>query len=393
MLYFNCNNWGNIPDRNHHIHRFRPAAAPRETQNQEEIIMKKRFVSSVLVVAMLLTVLTGMTFATDGSWICHPDFTVSERPICPPVDCWHPVPPISGVRPCLPPCDGSHFWPPFHCNILSVTATAGVGGYITPSGTTFVKAGTVMTYYIIPASGYEIAAVYVNGVNWGNASTITFPVTGDTTISAIFSKGGSFIDGDYSKTPSKGAFYDTALELAAYSQPFYADVAPEAWYYKNITWLWNRGLVDTQTNFYPEAIATRDCIVDWIWRMEGRPVTRNFAFSDTTEMSAIWAGANHVVYGYDDNTFRPNESLNREQLTAVLYRYCLYNDIELVARGDLSVFSDAGEVSEWAAEAMSWAVGVGILEGRADGTLDPQGTATRAELAAMLNRMSLYFGL
>jgi len=356
--------------------------------------MKKRFITLVLAAAMVLCMLSGMTFATNGSWIGEPV-----------VPCWPCFPPIDCNYPCQPPCNGEHYWPPYIYDTCAVTASADWGGYITPSGTTFVKPGTVMTYYIIPASGHEIAAVYVNGVNWGNSPAISIHITGNTTISAFFTNNdsftnggsfitnGSFITGDYNKTPAKESFYDTAMEMAGMSQPFYADVKTTSWYYADLTWLWIRGLTDAGTNFYPDALTTRGCIVEWIWRMEGRPVTRNHSFTDTTAMSAIWGGANHVVYGYSEDTFGPNDYINREQLAAIIYRYGLYNDVNLNDRGDLSAFSDAAEVSDWAAEAMSWAVGTGIVEGRTDGTLDPKGTATRAEAAAMLHRASLYFGL
>ncbi len=90
--------------------------------------------------------------------------------------------------------------------------------------------------------------------------------------------------------------------------------------------------------------------------------------------------------GPGDGTFGPEESVTREQFAALLFRYALLKNLDLSARTDLNAFSDGGAVSDWAQDAMSWACAKGILTGRPSGELDPKGTATRAEAAAILMR-------
>ena len=79
--------------------------------------------------------------------------------------------------------------------------------------------------------------------------------------------------------------------------------------------------------------------------------------------------------------------MTREQIAAILYRYMRYLGLDVSASGDLSKFSDGGETSGWAEDAMKWAVGAGILTGKSGTILDPTGTASRAEVATMLQRL------
>ena len=90
--------------------------------------------------------------------------------------------------------------------------------------------------------------------------------------------------------------------------------------------------------------------------------------------------------GYGNNLFGTNDPVTREQLAAFFYRYAEYKGYDTEITGSLDRFADKDDISEWAQEAMAWAVGYGIFEGRDNGMLDPQGNATRAEFAAMLHR-------
>ena len=84
--------------------------------------------------------------------------------------------------------------------------------------------------------------------------------------------------------------------------------------------------------------------------------------------------------------FAPNDTVTREQLATILYRYAETKGYDVTAEGDLSTFADGANTSSWAAEAMEWAVGSGLLSGKDGGKLDPTGTATRAEVATILMR-------
>ena len=126
--------------------------------------------------------------------------------------------------------------------------------------------------------------------------------------------------------------------------------------------------------------------------MAGSPaVTGENAFTDVEagswyEDAIIWAAANGIVEGYGDGTFFPDADVTREQMAAILYRYAEYAGLDVTGRGDLTAFPDGESVSAWAEENVSWAVAEGLLTGRDDGTLDPAGTATRAEIATILMR-------
>jgi hypothetical protein len=98
-----------------------------------------------------------------------------------------------------------------------------------------------------------------------------------------------------------------------------------------------------------------------------------------------WAVQNGVAAG-KGAAFDPNGPVTREQLALFLYNYAKYKGFLLSAPGELSVFTDAGQVSDWVEEAMRWAVGEGLFEGFGDGTLAPGGFATRAQVAAVLQR-------
>jgi hypothetical protein len=143
------------------------------------------------------------------------------------------------------------------------------------------------------------------------------------------------------------------------------------------------------TTFEPNGSATRAMVVTMLWRLAGEPET-DYAlnFTDVPEdiwytEAVRWAASEGIVTGYDEKTFAPENLVTREQLASILYRYA---QSESAADGELSAFTDAGDVSDWALDAMRWAVGTGILNGMGEGTLNPQGNATRAQVAAMFGR-------
>lgn len=101
-----------------------------------------------------------------------------------------------------------------------------------------------------------------------------------------------------------------------------------------------------------------------------------------------WAASKGIVKGYSDTVFAPNDTVTREQLATILYRYAESKGYDVSAKGDLTAFTDGAKTSSWAAEAMEWAVGSGLLTGKDGGKLDPTGTATRAEIATILMRFA-----
>ncbi|MBS6313721.1 MAG: InlB B-repeat-containing protein [Firmicutes bacterium] len=137
----------------------------------------------------------------------------------------------------------------------------------------------------------------------------------------------------------------------------------------------------------------RGMLVTILYRMENEPrCFGSAAFSDVKpgayyEKAVVWASQNNIVSGYTDGTFRPDAPVTREQLASILYRYTRYRGQDVSAAGTTSLtgYGDAQAVSNYALPAMRWACGMGILQG-ANGKLNPNGLATRAQLAAMLHR-------
>lgn len=133
---------------------------------------------------------------------------------------------------------------------------------------------------------------------------------------------------------------------------------------------------------------TRLMLAEALYSLSGSPViTGTNPFADATEASVIWAYENGITCGTSEAAFSPDDPITREQLAAMLYRYVQYTGQDTSQRGDTAKFTDAGEISDWAAEALSWATGVALINGMDDGTVLPKGTATRAEAAQILLNM------
>ena len=171
----------------------------------------------------------------------------------------------------------------------------------------------------------------------------------------------------------------------------FADVQNNAWYSDAIAYVYNKGIMNgTEKGFEPNATTTRAMLVTMLHRLENEPAVVFDKFTDVASgqwfSNAIaWAAANNIVNGYSDTQFAPNMEITREQLAAILYRFAQFKGYDVSIKGELNSFGDGAQVSDWAKEAMLWAVGVGIINGD-NGNLKPQGNATRAEVAIMLMR-------
>lgn len=190
---------------------------------------------------------------------------------------------------------------------------------------------------------------------------------------------------------------DDVTVSVGFTGPF-DDVAASDWFSAEVLRAYSAGLMSGtgERTFSPNVSATRAMLVTILHRLAGEPAASDGGFADVGEgayyASAVaWASTNGIVEGYEDGSFRPDEPITREQLAAVLYRYAVSRGCDVSATGDLSAYADAGSVSSWAADAMRWAVGAGIISGTANG-LEPQGTATRAQTAAMLVRFTDFVG-
>ena len=170
----------------------------------------------------------------------------------------------------------------------------------------------------------------------------------------------------------------------------FIDIAPDAWYKDAVQYAYDNGLMTgvSATEFAPEATTTRAMIVSILTRLEGVTSAQAAGFADVSDewyaTAVNWAANVGVVNGYEDNTFRPNAAITREQLAAILMNYASYKGQDVSARADLSNYTD--QPSIWATETMQWAVAEGLISGVTADQLQPQGNATRAQVAAILQR-------
>ena len=177
------------------------------------------------------------------------------------------------------------------------------------------------------------------------------------------------------------------------ANPF-TDVSEKNWFYGDVMFVYENGLIlgTSKALFSPHGTATRGMMATILWRMEGSPVPKGKnSFTDVEAgkwyADAItWAAENGIFAGYGKDKFGPDDPITREQLAAIFYRYADYKGYDLTVKGNPDTFKDADKITDYAKTAMQWAVGSGLVKGKSSNLLDPQGTATRAEIAAMLHR-------
>lgn len=166
------------------------------------------------------------------------------------------------------------------------------------------------------------------------------------------------------------------------------------WAEDAIRYVYERGLMNGMEAdlFLPDGEMTRAMLVTTLYRMEGSPKPGpDNPFTDVNSDAwytdaVLWASENGIVNGVDEDLFAPDASITREQLATMLLRYAEYKSYDTSGRSDLSDFTDADQIGGWAKEALSWANAAGLIYGRSENTIAPQGTATRAEIATILMR-------
>lgn len=176
------------------------------------------------------------------------------------------------------------------------------------------------------------------------------------------------------------------------AMPF-TDVNEGDWFYDVVLYAYDNGLMTgvSATEFAPNQTTTRGMIVSMLARLEGVTSAEDAGFADVAAndwyaTAVNWAASVGVVNGYEDDTFRPNAPITREQMAAILYNYADYKGYDVSARADLSDYADAADVSSWAEDVLSWANAEGLINGMTATTIDPQGATTRAQTAAMFER-------
>ena len=205
--------------------------------------------------------------------------------------------------------------------------------------------------------------------DYGNVKGIT---PGKVTISAII--------GEMELT------YEVTIKL-----PF-DDVNENDWFYNAVKYTYCNKIMSgfNGNTFSPSSKLTRGMLVTILHNMEGKPkVTGTSKFSDVQNKNmyyysaVLWASNNKIVNGYTNGKFGANDNITREQLAVMLSNYCKYKGKYKATNANYSKFSDSGKISGFAKTGMNWAVGNKIVNG-SNGKLNPQGTANRAEAAAMI---------
>ncbi len=242
---------------------------------------------------------------------------------------------------------------------------------------TAAKEGTTVTITPVPDAGYQVGTVSVTD-RFGQA--VAVDQHDDGTYTFVMPDGQVMVE-------------VTFLQGEAPDLPF-SDVTESDWFYDAVTYAYENGLMDGVGAglFAPNSETTRAQLVTILYRLSGQPApSGDSGFSDvetgTWYTDAVaWAAQNGIVNGVSDTQFVPGDDITREQLAVILYRYATYQGYDVSQRADLSGFVDAGTISTYAQEALSWANAQGLVLGFEDDSLRPQGTATRAQIAAVLMR-------
>lgn len=231
-------------------------------------------------------------------------------------------------------------------------------------------------------AGSVRAAVAVNAAD----DLTAWSLADDGSISAV---GGAYDAGQQTYA------FDVVNGVTAIARFPFTDVVAGTWYYGAAAYAYNNGLFAgmTPTTFAPNATMTRAMLVSVLWRLAGEPAPKApNTFVDVPDGAwytdaVTWAAENGVVSGIGGSRFDPSGFVTREQTAEILYNYAHSKGYDVSARADLTAFPDAASVSGWAEEALSWANAAGLINGTVrDGQtiLDPQGSASRAQVAMIL---------
>ncbi len=260
-------------------------------------------------------------------------------------------------------------------------------------------AGRTVTLTVTPDDGYVLNTLTVTDndgeeleLTKKDDGTYTFVMPkGKVTVSASFTKESSDMPGE---TPG-GEPGQTPGETPS-SLPF-TDVSSSDWFCGSVEYVFENGLMNgvSESSFDPDSNLTRSMITQILYNLEDRPSVSDSASDIYTDVASAswyadavgWATSCGIVNGYGNGVFGPEDPVTREQMAAILYNYAVFKGYDTTFGTDpLAGFLDSSDVSGWAADAMNWSVSSGLISGKGGGILDPSGTATRAEVAAIFAR-------
>ena len=276
--------------------------------------------------------------------------------------------------------------------------------------------GLVQTIIVRDSSGYD-ARVFIDGyitkgkaienLAVGHEITVTGLASYDNTFNAPegpFPRirirdradiicGTEVVDIPPAYVPPSGGGGGSSKDPATPNPDKFTDLDKNAWYYDDVVDVIKSGLMEgvSSTKFGPSMVVNRAMVVTILYRLSDEEFDGSASFPDVTEDSwydeaVAWAVDCGIVTGYDSGLFGPDDAVTREQVAVMFYRYWQYQKGENKT-GDLSGFSDADQIGDYAVEAMTWAVGMGLIQGRSSQILAPAAQSCRAELSSMLNRM------
>ena len=246
----------------------------------------------------------------------------------------------------------------------------------------YATEGERVTITVSPDDAYKLDDLSVTA----NGKDVELTANGDGTFSFTMPSADVKISATFAEDPDWTEPEEPSTDVS----DLFLDVAANAWYKDAVQYAYDNGLMTgvSDTEFAPEATTTRAMIVSILARLENVTSAESAGFADVSDewfaTAVNWAASVGVVNGFEDNTFRPNQPITREQLAAILMNYATYKGQDVSARADLSNYTD--QPSTWATETMQWAVAEGLINGVTADQLQPQGNATRAQVAAILER-------
>ncbi len=249
----------------------------------------------------------------------------------------------------------------------------------------YATEGEKVTISVTPDEAYKLDDLSVTA----GGKEVALTAGGDGTFSFTMPSADVKISATFAKDPDWTEPEEPATDVS----DIFLDIAANAWYKDAVQYAYDSGLMTgvSATEFAPEATTTRAMIVSMLARLEGVESAESAGFTDVAAddwyaTAVNWAAASGITSGTGDGNFSPNTAITREQLAAILMNYAQYKGQDVSARATLDTYSDATAISSWANDVMSWAVAEGLLTGVTADTLQPQGAATRAQVAAILQR-------